>query len=202
MSYYIIGYAGFSITYTYELFRRLTGFSILLSVVLMLLYHSNWSRKFIISSITIFIAGWIIEFTGTRTGFPFGNYEYSDLLSPLLAGVPLILGLNWFFLVYSVFIISSFIPAGNTVRSLSGALLMTAYDLLLEPFAMHTGMWIWEGNNVPVSNYISWFVLSFLFLRLMYINPPERENKLGIYIFVYQTAFFAALVLTWKILSL
>ena len=202
MSYYIIGYAGFSITYTYDLFRRLTGFSILLSVVLMLLYHSKWSRKFIISSSIIFIAGWLIEFVGTRTGFPFGNYEYSDLLSPLLAGVPLILGLNWFFLVYSSFIISSFIPAGNTVRSLAGALLMTAYDLLLEPFAMHTGMWIWEGNNVPVSNYISWFVLSFLFLRLMFINPPERENKLGIYIFVYQTAFFAALVLTWKILSL
>lgn len=202
MSWYIIGFAGFALTYTYDLFRHLISLSILLSVVLLLLYHSNWSRTFIITSLLIFAGGWLIELAGTKTGFPFGHYQYTGLLSPLIADVPLILGLNWFFLVYCSFVITSFIPVSLTLRALAGALMMTAYDLLLEPFAIHTGMWIWEGDRVPLSNYIAWFVLSFVFIRIMFINPPEKNNKLGILLFIYQTAFFAALVLTWKLLSL
>lgn len=202
MSYYIIGFAGFTINYTYDLFRHLISFSILLSVVLLLVYHKNWSKTFIITGLIIFAGGWIIELIGTKTGFPFGEYSYSNLLTPLIAGVPLILGLNWIFLVYCSFIITSFIPAAKTFRSLIAAGLMTGYDLLLEPFAINTGMWIWEGGKVPLSNFIAWFVLSFIFVRLMYINPAEKENKLGIFLFVYQLGFFAALVLTWKLLNL
>ncbi len=202
MSYYMIGFAGFVINYTYDIFRQLISVSIVLSVVLMMLYHRNWSRRFMVVSLIIFVCGWGIEFIGTKTGFPFGAYSYTRLLVPLLGGVPLILGLNWFFLVYCTFVISSFIPSTNTVRSLAGALMMTAYDLLLEPFATHTGMWEWEAGTIPLSNYISWFVISFIFLRLMYINKPEKQNKPGIYVFVFQAGFFAALVLTWKIMSL
>lgn len=199
LSWYIIGFAGFAIPCSYDIFRRLISLSILLSVLLMLIYHHGWTPKFIITASIIFIFGWAIELMGTHTGFPFGHYEYTGLLLPQLAEVPLILGLNWFFLVYSCFIISSFIPAGNTVRSLAGALLMTGYDLLLEPFAIHTGMWIWQDDSVPLTNYIAWFVISFIFIRLMFINPPEKHNKPAIFVFIYQCAFFAALVLSWKI---
>lgn len=202
MSWYIIGFAGFAITYTYDIFRQLISLSILLSVVLLLLYHKNWSIKFVSSALIIIACGWLVELAGTKTGFPFGHYYYTDLLFPLVAGVPLILGINWLFLVYCTFIISSYIPAPKTLRAMAGALLMTAYDLLLEPFAIHTGMWTWEGDRVPLTNYIAWFVLSFIFIRLMYINPPEKQNRLGIYLFIYQSAFFAALVLTWKLMSL
>ncbi|MBS0012262.1 MAG: carotenoid biosynthesis protein [Bacteroidales bacterium] len=202
MSYYIIGFAGFVIGPTYDIFRNLISFSILLSAVLLLLYHRNWSSKFILTLIIIFVLGWLIELIGTKTGFPFGEYSYTRLLVPLLAGVPVILGLNWVFLVYCSFVITSFIPAAKSIRALAGAFLMTAYDFVLEPFAMHTGMWSWEGDKVPLSNYIAWFLASFIFIRLMYINPTEKQNKLGIFLFVYQLAFFASLVLTWKILGL
>ncbi len=202
LSWYIIGFAGFTITYTYDFFRHLIPLSILLSVALLLLYHKNWSSKFLITTLLIFTGGWLIELIGTRTGFPFGHYQYSDLLFPLVAGVPLILGLNWLFLVYCSFIITSFIPAPKIISALVGALLMTGYDLLLEPFAVHTGMWIWEGDKVPLSNYIAWFVLSFIFIRIMFTNSAEKNNKLGIFLFVYQTGFFAALVLTWKLMNL
>lgn len=202
MSYYIIGYAGFVIGPTYDIFRQLISFSILLSVALLLLYHRNWSVKFIISSAIIFAGGWLIELVGTKTGFPFGDYTYTRLLVPIVADVPLILGLNWVFLVYCSFIITSFIPAAKTIRALAGAFLMTGYDLLLEPFAIHTGMWAWDGGKVPLSNYIAWFVTSFIFIRLMYINKPEKQNRLGIFLFIYQAGFFAALVLTWKLSDL
>ncbi|MDT8400533.1 MAG: carotenoid biosynthesis protein [Bacteroidales bacterium] len=202
LSWYLIGFAGFAISYTYDIFRQLISLSILLSVTLLLLYHRNWSIKFLISAFTVMAGGWLIELIGTGTGFPFGHYRYTDLLIPLVAGVPLILGLNWLLLVYCTFIISSYIPAPRSLQALAGALMMTGYDLLLEPFAIHTGMWIWEGDKVPLSNYISWFVLSFVFIRIMFINPPEKKNRLGIHLFVYQAGFFAALVLTWKLMSL
>jgi putative membrane protein len=202
MSYYIIGFAGFAINISYDLFRQLISFSILLSLALLLLYHKNWSRTFIITGLIIISGGWLVELIGTKTGFPFGEYEYLGLLWPLIAGVPLILGLNWLFLVYCSFIITSFIPAAKTFRSITGALLMTGYDLLLEPFARHTGMWMWQEDKVPLSNYIAWFVISFIFLRLLYINPPEKDNRLGIFLFVYQSGLFAALLLTWKLMNL
>lgn len=202
MSWYVIGFAGFALGYTYDIFRHLIPLSILLSVTLLLLYHKNWSRKFIVAALLITAGGWLVELIGTRTGFPFGHYYYTDLLFPLVAGVPLILGLNWLFLVYCTFIISSYIPAPKNLQALAGALLMTGYDLILEPFAIHTGMWIWNGGKVPLSNYIAWFILSFIFVRIMFTNPPEKNNKLGIHLFVYQTAFFLALILTWKLMSL
>lgn len=202
LSWYIIGFAGFVISHTYDIFRHLISFSILLSAVLVMLHHRNRSLRFLLVSLIIFAGGWTIELIGTKTGFPFGTYSYTRLLIPQLAGVPLILGLNWFFLVYCSFIITSFIPSSDTVRSLAGALMMTGYDLFLEPFASYTGMWVWEGGTIPFSNYISWFIISFIFLRLMYINPPEKQNKPAIFVFVYQCAFFAALVLSWKIFSL
>ena len=202
MSYYIIGFVGFVFGPTYNIFRYLISFSILLSAVLLLIHHHNWSRNFIIISVIIFCGGWLIELIGTKTGFPFGEYYYTGLLVPQIAGVPLILGLNWLFLVYCSFIITSFIPLPNTIRAIAGAVLMTSYDLLLEPFAVYTEMWVWQADRVPVNNYIAWFIASFIFIRLMYVNPPEKENKLGIFLFVYQAGFFGALVLTWKLLSL
>ncbi|MFP4489252.1 MAG: carotenoid biosynthesis protein, partial [Bacteroidales bacterium] len=76
LSWYIIGFAGFAIPYSYDIFRQLISLSILLSVALMLVYHRRWTGRFIITAIIIFIFGWAIELLGTRTGFPFGHYDY------------------------------------------------------------------------------------------------------------------------------
>jgi len=42
---------------------------------------------------------------------------------------------------------------------------MVVYDLVLEleQCAPGLGMWYWSGDNVPVKNYLTWFILALLF---------------------------------------
>ena len=39
--------------------------------------------------------GWTAEAIGSKTGFPFGAYHYTDRLQPQLLGVPLLIPLAW-----------------------------------------------------------------------------------------------------------
>jgi hypothetical protein len=41
------------------------------------------------------------------------------------------------------------------------------YDFILEPFATTVkGYWQWSEGSIPLLNYIAWFVLSALLVRL------------------------------------
>lgn len=47
--------------------------------------------------------GWLVEFSSTRNGFPFGNYDYNEAAFPdelFIAGVPLFASLSFAFLTY------------------------------------------------------------------------------------------------------
>ena len=41
-----------------------------------------------------------VELVGTKTGMLFGDYSYGKVLGPALQGVPLIIGINWFIMMY------------------------------------------------------------------------------------------------------
>ena len=39
-----------------------------------------------------------------------------------------------------------------------GASLMVLLDVIIEPFAVHYGLWIWKGRVLPsLANYVAWF---------------------------------------------
>ena len=38
---------------------------------------------------------WLLEYVGSHHGLPFGNYYYTNLLTPLIGGVPLIIPIAW-----------------------------------------------------------------------------------------------------------
>ena len=77
-----------------------------------------------------------VERVGTRTGLPFGRYEYTAALRPKVAGVPAIVPLAWF---------AMGLPAREAAhaalgprstrgtRILLGAAALTAWDLFLDP---------------------------------------------------------------------
>ena len=56
-----------------------------------MLYHGcfryGWARLFVMFAV-VFATGWIFESLSIETGFPFGNYAYSDLLRAKLGKVP------------------------------------------------------------------------------------------------------------------
>src|SRR5579875_1263535 len=47
--------------------------------------------------------GFLAEVLGTSSGIPFGRYYYTDFLGPKVIGVPVVVPLVWFVIIYITF---------------------------------------------------------------------------------------------------
>ena len=188
-SFYLIGLAGFVVPFLKPFFLYITPLSIIFIVLLMLFYHQSKKRfLFIALSVSVFAMGMIAEIVGVKTGLIFGNYIYGKTLGPKFMEVPLLIGLNWFYVTY----MGTTAVSGFNIRpwlkwSLS-AVLITLYDVTLEPAAIWMGMWSWDGGNVHWKNYIAWFILGFFFSYI--IDQVAPKNKIAPWIMLVQSIFF------------
>lgn len=104
---------------------------------------------------------WGVEFIGSKTGFPFGTYDYTPLLQPQLGGVPLLIPLAWFMMLPVSWAIAHLIIGAKNPLAYIGiaTLAMTAWDLFLDPQMVAWGFWVWEENGayfgIPLSNYLA-----------------------------------------------
>jgi len=120
----------------------------------------KYTLKFFI--ITYFVS-FLIEIIGVNTGFPFGEYYYTDILGPKILGVPFAIPFLWSSLLYFTSIAGNF----NIYKS---SLLMMFLDLSFDPrFSMHLWHWIYKGIyfGVPVSNFFGWLFSSFIILLIL-----------------------------------
>ena len=80
------------------------------------------------------------------------------------------IGVNWFLLAYSTALWAKRWSSIPFFQMIIGATLMVGLDLFIEPLSARLGFWAWENNNIPLENYIAWFMVSFLihfiFVRL------------------------------------
>ncbi len=205
--YYTVGLVGLSMPASRPLFIRLMPFTLLMSMALLLLYHRRWRLREVLVMVGIAVAGFLIEVFGVATGLVFGSYSYGTPLGKALAGTPLLIGLNWIMLVYCVYALLEKRPWPVWTKILAGSGLMVAYDVALEPAAIRLGMWSWAGTEgplwgwagvqVPLQNYAAWFVISAIFLLLMYQQRFSAGNPLAAWLFFVQAGFFACLGLIW-----
>ncbi len=108
-----------------------------------------------------------IEIIGVRTDWPYGAFEYTIQLGPMLFGeVPLSLPLFFIPLVLNAYILTLLLlgsRADNTVlRLLSAIVAVVSIDLVLDPAAVAIGFWAFIPPGVyygvPVSNYVGWVI--------------------------------------------
>ncbi len=122
--------------------------------------------------LAIGLFGFGAEVLGESTGFPFGDYSYTDALGPALWDVPIALVSAWIVVtVFAVWILQR-IDVPRRWWLLAGPLVMVAIDLLLEPVA--TGpmdAWVWEPAGgyygVPAMNFFGWFLVSLPIFGLL-----------------------------------
>jgi uncharacterized membrane protein len=146
----------------------------------------------------ILVASFGIETMGAATGLPFGSYHYTDRFGPILGIVPVTIPLAWHVVVTNaLFLVRMLVP--NCSRLAEAALagfIATVYDFILEPFATQLkGYWLWTDGSVPPLNYLAWFVLTALLVRLL---APTVSNRyrwdirpaaiLGLTILIFITA--------------
>jgi putative membrane protein len=187
---YVAGIIGLNVNAAAELFRFLTPFNLLASCAILLYFHQEWNRNFLIFIVLTFLTGYFIEVIGVKTGLIFGEYQYETTLGFKFLSVPPVIGVNWLLLVYCVG--SSFCRVTKPLyfKVLYGALLMTMFDFLAEPIAIQLDMWSWTGGLPPLQNYIGWFFVSAFLLTLFHLLPFRKDNKISLWLLILQICFF------------
>jgi uncharacterized membrane protein len=120
------------------------------------------------------VVSYVMEEAGVRTGLVFGPYHYSDSLGVKLGHVPVLIPLAWFMMIYPSWMLAREVLRGVDVRSIPGitalstlaALVMTAWDVVMDPGMSLAQNWIWEKGGVyfgvPRHNYFGWLLTTFV----------------------------------------
>jgi putative membrane protein len=197
--WYLGGIVGFTVPVLKPLIQQLTPVGMTLAAFLLLAYHKPRNQKSWLAFAGIALVGFIVELIGVNTQLLFGNYHYGIALGFKLWNTPLVIGLNWLVLIYCMASLTKSMR-DRWYYPLVGASAMVAFDYLMEPVAMATGMWNWAGGEIPLKNYMDWFLVSgFLFLMIR-ILKVEFNNRLAPLLLAMQVVFFLALNLLIRIL--
>lgn len=175
-----------------NLFLAATPLNLVVSVILLLLNHKEFNRAFITFAIVTALAGYAVEVIGVNTGMVFGTYVYGSTLGFKCFGTPLIIGLNWLMLVYCAGIVTHKLNTSIIGKSLLGAAVLVLLDVLIEPVAKRYDFWAFVGN-VPLQNYVAWYIIAFALLCLFHSLQFTKTNRLAPALLIVQFLFFTLL---------
>jgi bisanhydrobacterioruberin hydratase len=192
-------------------FASMTPLNLLLMFFLIIWAQPGKKMSFYLFVAISFLGGMISEVIGVQTGLLFGDYAYGSILGSQVAGVPLIIGLNWFVVLYSALATvyylmdhfklkinlseesSSFSPISLKLI-ISGSLLAVIFDWVMEPVAVILGFWTWAGEgHIPLLNYLSWLCVSVILLSIFRISKIKPDNLFAVHLFLIQLMFFILL---------
>ncbi len=157
----------------------------------------GWKRlvQFMVPAIALSLSS---ELLGTSTGIPFGEYGYLSGLGYKIAGlVPFTIPLSWFYMGLVSYLLARVILQTQRHWLLQfealalGALLLTAWDFVLDPAMTQTlvPFWTWFKPGpffgMPLQNFGGWMVTGAVFMLvangLWGKNQPDlnREQLIG-----------------------
>lgn len=95
--------------------------------------------RVLVAAVIVVVLGWLVEFTGSRTGLPFGSYHYTSRLRPQLGGVPLLIPLAWLMMLPPSWAVATLITGDGSrwLTALVAGLAFTAWDFFLDPQMVH-----------------------------------------------------------------
>jgi len=208
--FHISGAMGILFTPYKDWFIRYTPLTLLLMAALLIFTQEQKNKSFWLFAIICFFTGLATEMIGVNTAFLFGNYAYGTVMGYKLNGVPLLIGLNWFVIIFCsgnsmyqllTWIEKKYASAGIQLSSriktasliFDSALLATFFDYIMEPVAVKLGFWQWHNNQLPFYNYFCWFMTGTLLLFLFNRMPFNKHNHFAVHLFIIQLLFFLAL---------
>ena len=141
------------------------------------------------------------ELGGTNIGFPFGPYRYTEMLGyRVLHDVPYPIPISWYYMLYGSLAICARTMAADDAGAtrwrwaLVGGAILTAWDVAMEVQMTHVKPvhWLWEMDrlpawmpvwthdtlfwrgfyDMPLSNWVGWYVTGVLISRLMLALVP------------------------------
>ena len=139
--------------------------------VLLVLVRAGLLRQALLTGAAVPLLGWVVEYFGQASGFPFGSYHYTPLLQPQLAGVPVLIPLAWLMMMPPAWAVALVIVGAQPgwrarlMRAAVAALAFTAWDLFLDPQMVAWNAWVWAEPGayfgIPLLNFAGWLLVAF-----------------------------------------
>lgn len=135
----------------------------------------------------------VFELTSTRTGFPYGRYDYTEFTRSdelFIFNVPLFVPLSHGVLMWAgrAIAIVGFRARDRNVIPWLGALGAVLVDLVVDPVGLHGNQWFlgdmyrWRNASgylgVPLWNFLGWYLATWLVLYVdeaFDVGIPERS---------------------------
>lgn len=185
-----VGAVGFAIPQLTELFKQLVPLNLLISLFVLLYFHKPYTPAFFLGVIVVMFAGWSVEWLGVETGQIFGEYYYEGTLGYKVAGIPLMIGVNWFILLYCGLLLAEKIAKPLWIKAVLAGFFMVMMDFLIEPVAIRYDYWEWASIHVPTQNYIAWFVVGFIMAFGFGSLKLKTQNSIALPLYFIQLLFF------------
>ena len=131
--------------------------------------------------VLVAVAAIAFESVGLATGFPYGSYEYSDVLGPTLLGVPFLVPLAWLMMAWPSWVLADRLAAPlrpsrrAVLRVGAAAAVFAAWDVVLDPQMVQAGYWTWRDprpglpgiDTVPLTNLAGWLLAGLVLMGLL-----------------------------------
>ena len=205
--FHFTGVLGILFTPYRDWFIANTPLTLILMGILLAASQEKIEKGFVLFFLLAFVTGMVTEIIGVNTGVLFGDYVYGTVMGPKLLGVPFLIGMNWFVVVFccgslmhklnEVMLAKYEAPIPVAIIKWSviidGAVLTTFFDWLMEPVAIKLGFWTWNGDTIPMLNYACWFVISAILLAVQQQLKIKAQNHFAIHLLIIQALFFLSL---------
>ena len=189
---YLVGIVGFSQAKFRDTLLPASGIVLYLSTLAIALASKN-KIKFLVFMAIAFIIGFGAEVIGVNTAYLFGNYVYGINLGPKLLNVSIVIGLLWGVLALGAASIIDQMAIFNRWKVFFGAVIMLGVDLIMEPVAIANEFWSWDGENVPLYNYVCWFLIAILLQFILRKFKLNEKNKVYNTLLILMIVFFGFL---------
>lgn len=191
---YVAGLIGILLPLTRSFFLNLTPYMLLFSFVIVYLEEGRWVIRNLLAILLIMAFSFGAEYLGVNYGYLFGDYSYGSILGFKYYKVPLVIPITWALLSIASRSLVNLVTNSYAISAFLTAVVITAYDFLLELVAVRFGWWWWNTGNIPIFNYICWFVLSFIF-QLLFRKVPSITGRSYWIIFVHLLFYWVLLLM-------
>lgn len=187
-----------------------TVLNLLLMFVLLVWTQKEKNGFFLLFVAAAILLGLAAEIVGVNTGALFGDYSYGNVLGYKFMKVPLIIGINWFVIIYccGIAIHTLLMKAISRISSetktkpmtlkaisviVDGATIAVFFDWIMEPVAAKLGFWKWNDGDAPFYNYVCWLMVSNIILAIFHFSRFNKQNKFAVNLLLIQMMFFLLL---------
>ncbi len=183
----------------------------------------GWRKTLIFGAVS-YVLSLGFELIGTGTGWPVGNYSYTDFLGwKVLDHVPYTIPFSWVYMGLAAYLMGTAVinrlgwSREGLWSVILGAVFLTAWDLVLDPAMAHDSLriqfWEWHQTGayfgMPLKNLAGWSLTGLVFMAVARFLWGEgvRMRRLPVVPFIIYVAnmLFAMVIsadvgLWWPIL--